>query len=169
MKKKILLGLLAIFVIIQFIRPEKNQSDDELNAVSKKYEVPENVEAILKVACYDCHSNNTRYPWYANVQPSAWWLADHVNEGKRELNFSNFITRPIAVQNKKFDEIAEQVEKKEMPLAEYTYLGMHQDAKLTDAQRQTLINWAKAQMDSLKAQYPADSLVLKRKGPPPPQ
>ena len=169
MVKKILLALLAVFVIIQFIHPEKNQSDDQLNAVSKKYEVPENVEAILKVACYDCHSNNTRYPWYANVQPSAWWLADHVNEGKRELNFSNFITRPIAVQNKKFDEIAEQVEKKEMPLAEYTYLGMHQDAKLTDAQRQTLINWAKAQMDSLKAQYPADSLVLKRKGPPPPQ
>ncbi len=169
MKKKILLGLLAIFVIIQFIRPEKNQSDDQLNAVSKRYEVPENVEDILKVACYDCHSNNTRYPWYANVQPSAWWLAHHVDEGKRELNFSNFITRPIAVQNKKFDEIAEQVEKKEMPLAEYTYLGLHQDAKLTDEQRQTIINWAKAQMDSLKAQYPADSLVLKRKGPPPTQ
>lgn len=169
MKKKILLGLLVLFVAIQFIRPEKNQSDDQLNAVSKKYEVPENVEEILKVACYDCHSNNTRYPWYANVQPSAWWLADHVDEGKRELNFSNFVTRPIAVQNKKFEEIAKEVEEKEMPIAEYTYLGMHSDAKLTDEQRKTLVDWAHAQMDSLKAQYPADSLVLKRKGPPPPQ
>lgn len=169
MKKKILLGLLAIFVIIQFIRPEKNQSDDQLNAVSKKYEVPENVEAILAVACYDCHSNNTRYPWYANVQPAAWWLADHVNEGKRELNFSNFIARPIAVQNKKFEEIAKEVDEKEMPMAEYTYLGMHPEAKLTDEQRKTIVDWAHAQMDSLKAQYPADSLVLKRKGPPPPQ
>ncbi len=169
MKKKILLGLLAIFVIIQFIRPEKNQSDDELNAVSKKYEVPENVEAILKVACYDCHSNNTRYPWYAEVQPSTWWLAHHVDEGKHHLNFSDFVTRPIAVQNHKFEEIAEQVEKKEMPMSEYTYLGLHSEAKLTDEQRKTLVDWAHAQMDSLKAQYPADSLVLKRRGPPPPQ
>lgn len=169
MKKKILLGLLAIFVIIQFIRPEKNLSDDQLNAVSKKYEVPENVEAILKDACYDCHSNNTRYPWYAEVQPSAWWLAEHVNDGKRHLNFSDFVTRPIAVQNHKFEEIAEEVEKKGMPMAEYTYLGLHPEAKLTDDQRKIIIDWAKAQMDSLKAQYPADSLVLKRKGPPPPQ
>ena len=169
MIKKILLALLAVFIVIQFIRPEKNQSDDQLNAVAKKYEVPENVEAILAVACYDCHSNNTRYPWYASVQPCAWWLADHVNEGKRELNFSNFITRPIAVQNKKFDEIAKEVGEKGMPLHDYTYLGLHKEANLTDAQRQIIVNWAHAQMDSLKAQYPADSLVLKRKSPPPPQ
>ncbi len=169
MIKKIILALLAVFVIIQFIHPERNQSDEQLNHISKKYEVPMEVEDILKVACYDCHSNSTRYPWYANVQPAAWWLADHVNEGKRELNFSNFITRPIAVQNKKFDEIAKEVEEKEMPLHEYTYLGLHKEANLTTEQRQTLVNWAHAQMDSLKAQYPADSLVLKRKSPPPPQ
>jgi hypothetical protein len=89
-----------------------------------------------------------------------------VDEGKRELNFSNFVTRPVAVQNHKFEEIAEQVEKKEMPLPSYTYLGLHKEANLTDDQRKTLVNWAHAQMDSLKAQYPADSLVLKRKGPP---
>lgn len=166
MKSKILLGLLAALVIIQFFPIEKNQSDDQLYAVSKKYEVPENVEAILKVACYDCHSNKTEYPWYSKVQPAAWWLANHVDEGKRELNFSNFITRPVAVQNHKFEEIAETVEKKEMPLPSYTYLGLHKEANLTDDQRKTLVNWAHAQMDSLKAQYPADSLVLKRKGPP---
>lgn len=169
MKSKILLGLLAALVIIQFFPIEKNQSDDQLYAVSKKYEVPENVEAILKVACYDCHSNKTEYPWYSKVQPAAWWLANHVDEGKRELNFSNFITRPVAVQNHKFEEIAETVEKKEMPLPSYTYLGLHKEANLTDDQRKTLVNWAHAQMDSLKAQYPADSLVLKRKGPPPAQ
>jgi hypothetical protein len=166
MKKKIFLGLVAALVIIQFFPIEKNQSDDQLYAVSKKYEVPENVEAILKVACYDCHSNKTEYPWYSKVQPAAWWLAHHVDEGKRELNFSNFVTRPVAVQNHKFEEIAEQVEKKEMPLPSYTYLGLHKEANLTDDQRKTLVNWAHAQMDSLKAQYPADSLVLKRKGPP---
>lgn len=169
MKKKILLGLLAVLVLIQFVPIEKNQSDDQLYAVSKKYEVPENVENILKVACYDCHSNNTAYPWYSKIQPVAGWLAHHVDEGKHELNFSNFITRPVAVQNHKFEEIAETVEKKEMPLPSYTYMGLHSGANLTDDQRKTLVNWAHAQMDSLKAQYPADSLVLKRKGPPPAQ
>lgn len=166
MKSKILLGLVAVFVIIQFFPIEKNQSDDELYSISKKYEVPEKVASILKVACNDCHSNHTDYPWYSKIQPVAWWLADHVKEGKRELNFSNFITRPVAVQNKKFDEIAKEVEEKEMPLGAYTALGLHSGANLTDDQRKTLVNWAHAQMDSLKAQYPADSLVLKRRGPP---
>lgn len=166
MKKKILLGLLAAFVIIQFFPIEKNQTDDELYSITKKYDVPENVAAILKVACNDCHSNHTDYPWYSKIQPVAWWLADHVKEGKRELNFSNFITRPVAVQNKKFDEIAKEVEEKEMPLASYTNFGLHSEAKLSDEQRKIIVNWAHAQMDSLKAQYPADSLVLKRKGPP---
>ena len=90
-----------------------------------------------------------------------------MDEGKGELNFSDFITRKIGFQNKKFEEIAEQVEKKEMPLHEYTYLGLHSGANLSDAQRETLIKWARTNMDSIKAQYPADSLILRR--PPPPQ
>ncbi len=169
MKSKILMALGAIFVIIQFFKPERNQSNIQINHISKKYDVPENVTAILKVACYDCHSNYTEYPWYANLQPMAWWLNDHVTEGKREINFSTFLERKIAVQNLKFEEIAEQVEKGEMPLPSYTYLGLHPEAKLSSEQKQILINWAKAQMDTLKAQYPADSLVLRRpSGPPPP-
>ncbi len=165
MKKKILLALLAVFVIIQFIRPEKNVSDDQTYHLSKKYNVPEDVAGILKVACDDCHSNKTRYPWYAQVQPAAWWLAEHVAEGKRKLNFSKFTSLKIAVQNHKFEEIVEMVEEKEMPLSSYTWLGLHGEANLSDAQRQTIVNWAKAQMDTLKAQYPADSLILRR--PPP--
>lgn len=168
MKKKILLGLLAVLVIIQFFHPEKNDSDDQLYHISKKYEVPAEVATILKNACDDCHSNKTEYPWYANVQPVAWWLANHVNEGKRELNLSNFTSRKVALQNHKLEEIAEMVEEKKMPLPSYTWMGLHSDAKLSDAQRQTLVNWAKAQMDTLKAHYPADSLILKRPGGPPP-
>ena len=170
MVKKILLVLLAAFVVIQFIRPEKNVSDEQLNHVSKKYAVPADVDAILKVACNDCHCNKTEYPWYANVQPVAWWLADHVKDGKRHLNFSTFAGMKVALQNHKFEEVVEMVEKKEMPLPSYTNLGLHSGANLTDAQRQTLIKWAKTNMDSLKAQYPADSLILKRpQSPPPPQ
>jgi hypothetical protein len=159
--KPILLGLLAIFLLAQFIRPEKNRSNDLTHNISRKYPVPGDVQAILKVACNDCHSNYTAYPWYAEVQPVASWLAHHVDEGKRELNFSTFTTWRVAVQNHKFEEIIEMVNENEMPLASYTWI--HRDAILTENQKQTLIRWAQTNMDSLKAQYPADSLVLRRK------
>ena len=159
--KPVLLGLLAILLLFQFIRPAKNQSNDLSNDISKQYPVPDSVQDILKVACNDCHSNNTVYPWYAEVQPVASWLADHVEEGKEHLNFSNFTARRVAVQNHKFEEIIEMVKEGEMPLASYTWI--HRDAILTEKQQQLLIDWAQTNMDSLKAQYPADSLVLRRK------
>lgn len=170
MKKKIFLGLAAVLVIIQFIRPKKNLSDDRTYDVSTKYAVPDNVKTILEVACNDCHSNKTTYPWYSNIQPIAWFLDHHVTDGKRHLNFSTFTKRPVAVQNHKFEETIEMVKEGEMPLPSYTWLGLHSGANLTDEQRQILIKWAETNMDSLKTQYPADSLVLRRpQGPPPGQ
>lgn len=169
MKKKIPLGLLAVLVIIQFIQPEKNISGESSNDFSKKYPVPVEVSNILTVACNDCHTNKTVYPWYANVQPVAWWLNGHVVDGKRHLNLSTFLSRPIAVQNHKLEEIIEMVKEKEMPLPSYTNMGLHAEANLTDEQRQVLITWAQVQMDTLKAQYHPDSLVMKRRGPPPAQ
>jgi len=160
MLKKILLGLVLVLVVIQFFRPERNESNDQTFAIATKYTVPQEVDAILKVSCNDCHSNKTEYPWYANVQPVAWWLDEHVVDGKRHLNFSEFTNRPIAIQNHKLEEVIEMVEEKEMPMEEYTYLGLHSEANLTDAQRQVLIDWAKSQMAYLKDNYPADSLVM---------
>ncbi len=165
--KKVLIGLGLILVVIQFFRPEKNLSDDQRFDVSTKYLIPDSVQAILKVACNDCHSNRTEYPWYAEIQPFAWWLNYHVTDGKGHLNYSDFTSLPIAVQNHKFEETIEMVKEGEMPLASYTWLGLHAGAKLTDTQRQLIVSWAEAQMDSLKAQYPPDSLVLKRRQPPP--
>ena len=159
--RPVLLTLLAALLLMQLYRPARNQSNDQTYHVSTKYPMPSEVEAILKPACYDCHSNYTNYPWYANVQPVASWLAQHVEEGKGELNFSNFTARSVAVQNHKFEEIIEMVKEGEMPLASYTWI--HRDAILTEAQKQRLIDWAQMNMDSLKAQYPADSLVLRRK------
>lgn len=167
MIKKILLALLAILVIIQFFRPEKNKSNDLTYAITTKYEVPKEVDKILRVSCNDCHSNNTTYPWYANVQPVAWWLNDHVEVGKGHLNFSEFTNRPIAIQNHKWEEVVEMVEKKEMPLEDYTYLGLHSEANLSDEQREVLISWAKSQMSYLKDNYPADSLVMPKRKPAP--
>ncbi len=158
---------MAVLVLAQFIKPEKNLSDEKSHSFTTKYQVPAEVDKLISNACSNCHSNKTEYPWYANIQPVASWLAHHVDEGKHELNFSEFTKLPIAVQNHKFDEIIETVEKHEMPLPSYTYFGLHPEAKLSDAERSTLINWAKAQMDYLKTQYPADSLILKRRGPKP--
>ena len=101
MLKKILLGLLAVLLVIQFFRPEKNDSNDQTYALAEKYEVPENVRLTLKVSCNDCHSNLTRYPWYSKIQPIAWWLDDHIEDGKGHLNFSEFTNRSIAIQNHK--------------------------------------------------------------------
>lgn len=167
MIKKILLALLVVLVIIQFFRPEKNESNDNTYAIVTKYEVPEEVDKILRVSCNDCHSNKTVYPWYSNVQPVAWWLNDHVEDGKRHLNFSEFTNRPIAIQNHKWEEVVEMVEKKEMPLKDYTYLGLHSEANLSDEQREMLISWARTQMNYLKENYPADSLVMPKRRPAP--
>jgi hypothetical protein len=160
---KLLIAFGVLFLGIQAIRPEKNLSNDQTYDISKKYTIPDEVNDILKVACNDCHSNYTRYPWYAEVQPAAWWLASHVNDGKKHLNYSEFLKRPIAVQNHKFEETIEMVKEKEMPLPSYTYFGLHADAKLTDEQRVLLTTWAQAQMDMLKATYPADSLVMPKR------
>jgi hypothetical protein len=165
MLKKIFLGLGAVLVLIQFVRPKKNESGDLTYDISTKYTVPAEVQEILKVSCNDCHSNTTQYPWYSNVQPVAWWLNNHVVDGKRHLNFSTFTKLPVAVQNHKFEETIEMVEEKEMPLASYTYFGLHKEANLTQQQRNAVMDWAKAQMSLLKSTYPADSLVMRRSAP----
>ena len=167
MLKKILLALLLVLIVIQFFRPEKNVSNDMTYDVATKYDVPADVHKILKVACNDCHTNKTEYPWYSNVQPVAWWLNDHIEHGKGHLNFSELTKLSIAVQNHKFEEVVEMVEEHEMPLKDYTYLGLHSEANLTDDQRKMIVDWAKAQMTFLKKNYPADSLVMKRRRPNP--
>jgi len=141
--KKILLGLAAVFVIIQFIRPAKNDGDLEANAMSKKYTIPENVQSILKQSCFDCHSNKTNYPWYANIQPVGWWIQySHINDGKRHLNFSEFASYPEKRAKKKIEEIGDEIREGGMPLSTYTFL--HHDAVLSQEQSKTLIDWAES-------------------------
>jgi Haem-binding domain len=153
--------LLLAFIVIQFIRPAKNKSEGiGSNDITKVYPVPENVQAILKSSCYDCHSNNTVYPWYSQIQPVAWWLNNHIQEGKGELNFSEFASYRIGRQYRKLDEVNKQVKEDEMPLE--SYLWIHKYAKLDEAQKLTLANWVTSVRDSIKAHYPADSLVRKK-------
>lgn len=162
MRRKILLIIIVILIGIQFIRPAKNQSADALTSdISHVYSVPQNVSVILKKACNDCHTNNTVYPWYAEVQPVAWWLNHHIEEGKNELNFNEFAAYAIPRQYHKLEEVIEQVKEGEMPIWSYTLI--HTDAKLTDVEKQTLIHWAEGIRNTMKAKYPADSLVIKRR------
>jgi hypothetical protein len=147
MLKKVLLVLLVAFIVIQFIRPAKNQAAGvSANDISKHVEVPANVAKILERSCYDCHSNNTSYPWYSNIQPVAWWLNDHVVEGKAELNFSEFGSYKPKKQAHKMEEVAEMLEADEMPLKSYTLI--HTNAVLNAEEKAAVITWAK----SLEAQ-----------------
>lgn len=148
MKKKILLTLLAILIIIQFIRPSRNLSNEvAANDITKVYTVPADVQQVLKISCNDCHSNNTVYPWYTNIQPVGWWMQHHVNEGKGHLDFSSFAAYPPKRQHHKMEEVIEQVQDSHMPLN--SYLWIHKDAQLTADQRTLLINWAEQLKDQI--------------------
>lgn len=161
MIKKILVFLLIALIIIQFFHPKKNQAaGPQPNYIGNAFTVPAEVKSILAKACNDCHSNNTRYPWYSRLQPADWWLDDHVKEGKKELNLDEYAHKSLRFQYHKLEEIAEQVKEGEMPLDSYTWI--HKEAKLTEAEKSTLINWANGLREEMKGKYPIDSLVRKK-------
>jgi len=140
--KKVLLLLLAIFVIAQCFGPEKNSG--EMAAIEDFFvdtKPPENVKLILKESCFDCHTNITRYPWYSSITPINYWMAGHVNHGKEELNLSKWSGYSLKKKDHKFDELIEMIEKKEMPLPSYTWT--HKEANLTETQIEDVISWAK--------------------------
>jgi len=158
MLKKIFLVLLAILIIIQFIRPAKNKSEGpQPNTLSAKYPVPDDVKVILDKACLDCHSNNTRYPWYYNIQPVAWWLNKHITEGKSHFNIDEYTNKRPRYQYHKMEEVIEMVKEGEMPLNSYTWT--HKDARLSTEEKEKVTGWATAVMKSLESEYPMDSLI----------
>ncbi len=160
--KKMLWVLLAVLVLMQFFRPTKNQSAAITTThIYSLYPASSAVQAILTKACNDCHSNNTHYPWYANIQPVAWWLNSHIKDGKQHLNFSEFGSYTIARQDHKLEECADEVAEGGMPLSSYTLI--HTNAKLTAAEKQQLLSWWGSIRDSLKAKYPTDSLKMPAK------
>ncbi len=161
MLKKILWVLLAGLIVIQFIHPKKNKAEGQQpNAIGLVYSIPDDVHSIMTKACNDCHSNNTRYPWYAKIQPVHWWLNKHITEGKKKINYDEFTHRPLRYQYHKLEETIEMVKEAEMPLKSYTWT--HKDAKLTDSERSKLTGWAQSVMDTMKARYPLDSLIQKK-------
>ncbi len=150
--KKTGLVILVLIIGIQFIQPAPNKSGQVLPIdISKIYKVPENVQAILKKSCYDCHSNNTNYPWYAKIQPAGWWLASHIKKGKEDLNFSEFGNYSTFRQQSKFNSIYHSIEDGTMPLRSYTFV--HRNSKLSRTEQETIINWASKEKDSLSPKF----------------
>jgi hypothetical protein len=139
--KKILVALLVVFIIMQFFGPNKNEGDmASIDAFIAETQPPADVHDILKNTCFDCHSDVTKYPWYNNITPVNYWLADHIEDGKKHFNVSAWDTYSVKKKHHKFDELVEEVKEKKMPLPSYTYT--HGDAKLTDAQIKAITDWS---------------------------
>ncbi len=156
--KTVLIILLIALIIIQFIRPAENKNEEIAQEnITANYPIPDSLQKTLKVSCYDCHSNTTIYPFYFKIQPVAWFLDNHIKDGKRNFNFSTFSTYPVWRQYDKFKDIVEQIKKDEMPLTSYTLI--HRDAILSADQKIAIIDWSNAQMKAMEAKYPADSLA----------
>jgi Haem-binding domain len=154
--------LLFVFIVMQFFRPEKNVSSTlSANDITTKYAIPADVHTSLKTSCYDCHSNNTSYPWYSYIQPVAWYLDNHVKDGKKHFNFNEFASYSIGKQYRKLEEVKGEIEEGEMPMTSYTLI--HGDAKLTADQKAGIATWVNTIRDSIKANYPADSLERPKK------
>jgi Haem-binding domain len=146
--KIIVLILVVAFVGIQFIPTKRNQSDivpqTDFMLVNN---VSEEIKGKLQVSCYDCHSNNTQYPWYNRVQPVAWFLEDHIKEGKAELNFNEWDSYSNRRKTSKLESIISQIESDKMPLNSYTL--MHLEARFSDNEKQKVIQWITKLKDSL--------------------
>ena len=132
--------VVAIVLVIQVIPVERNVSTVPPGQSFEKTEkVPANVAAILKVSCYDCHSNNTRYPWYSELQPGAWFMAQHIKKGRDELNFDEFNNYSKRRKKAKIKSIISQIEKDEMPLRSYRM--MHGNARLSADEKKELLDF----------------------------
>ncbi len=151
MKKALKITVLILFLAfigIQFVRPVTTNppivAEQTLEAATQ---VPENVQKILTRSCSDCHTNNTNYPWYSKISPASSFLANHIKDGRRNLNFSEWGTYETRLKRKKLDEVCEQISAREMPLP--SYLWIHRDAKLSDNDIKTLCDWAEAERAKL--------------------
>ena len=140
--KKVFLGIVVVFILVQMIRPNKNDSRNDINHISTVIEVPDEVKEILKTSCNDCHSNFTVYPWYNEIAPISWYLASHVNDGKKHLNFSEWTVYNKNQQNHILKDLEEVLETHEMPLK--SYLWIHKESELTNDEYKVLMAWVKS-------------------------
>ena len=132
--------LLFVFIGIQFIPTIRNVSNEVYRTdFIQTFNPPEHISNLLKNSCYDCHSNNTNYPWYNKIQPISWFLERHINEAKDELNFSEFDAYSNRKKKGKLKSIISQIKDDKMPLSSYTLI--HRDAKFSEKDKSELQKW----------------------------
>lgn len=139
----VLLGTAVVFAAIQFVPVDRSNPP-----VETEIPAPANVRAILRRACYDCHSNEPVWPWYSRVAPVSWLVASDVHEAREEVNFSAWNRIPVERQAGKLEKISEEVEEGEMPL--WSYQLLHGDAVLSAEDRTALQSWALGMVPGLK-------------------
>ena len=150
MKKKLkwaVIILAVIFGLLQFTNPART-NPPVVNDLAATNSPPAEVTTLLHAACYDCHSYETKWPLYSKIAPSSWLVVSDVTDGRDNLNFSEWPQDPIRAA-KKLERINEELDYREMPPKKY--LLMHPEARLTEAQRQTLLDWTSAEADKLRA------------------
>jgi len=156
MKKKlkwIFVSLVVVFALLQFTNPARtNPPLPPGEDVSATNPPPPQVAALLHAACYDCHSDETKWPWYSHVAPASWLVVSDVNEGRRHMNLSEWPKDPERAA-KKMERMSEEIEDNDMPPGKYTL--MHPEARLTTDQRKQLMQWLDATAGQLKAVAPA--------------
>jgi hypothetical protein len=142
--KKVALGLAGLGLALQLVRPEKNAGPAEPgpDSLVVRHGAPPEVRRLLEAACNDCHADRTRYPWYAEIQPVGWLLAQHVSDGKRALNLSNFGSLGEKAQSKRLQYMVDAMRDRDMPLK--SYLLLHRDARLTEAEINAFASWAES-------------------------
>jgi len=131
--------LVITLIVMQFFRPDKNEGGYEsISNFEKDTRVSDEVLSILKKNCFDCHTNQTRYPWYAEVAPISYWLNDHIINGKKHFNMSEWNAYSEKKKSKKMDELIEEVKEGEMPLNFYTWIH----GSITEEEKDILVQWA---------------------------
>lgn len=143
-KKKIFLIIIGVVLAIQLYRPSrKNPPEDPSRTIKASMPMPPEIDRIIGNSCNDCHSYKTNWPWYSKVAPVSWFIASDVRDGRRHVNFSDWASYPPEKELRKLGQICEELEDSEMPLKQYTWI--HKGTRLTDAQRDTVCSWTKAQ------------------------
>ena len=149
--KWIVLVLIVVFLGIQFVRPARtNPPVDESQTIFARTQMTPQVAAILDRSCRDCHSHKTVWPWYTNVAPISWWLSNHVNEGRQNLDLSEWGKLDRDRQDRKLRQICDEVSDGVMPLS--SYLPMHPHARLSAEDKKTLCDWTEAERARMSSQ-----------------
>lgn len=147
MRKLLRLTAIVLFVLLigmQLMRPARtNPPVDQSQTIEAKTQMTPPVQDIIDRSCNDCHSNKTVWPWYTNVAPISWWIVGHINDGRRNLNLSEWTKLDRDRQAKKLQQICDEVQDGAMPLP--SYLPMHSKAKLSEQDKKTICDWTEAE------------------------